>query len=556
MGVFAGIVLCTGQAAGQAFASYDRLSGAIERFVCEIPAADADHQAALKALSALQVAPASEPSDTVAHPTRQRLSTTGARDYRLLHEIGHYLHYWLLPSHFRPLYWHPRQCFDPRASRPDRSAAAPYDEFSEAAADLFVACFTGYCQVHGISLDSECTALLEKADSGVGGPSLVGMYGGEIRRRPVRVYADFLQATIAHSRRNGYIRLPARTTRQWTLSRQMYGGLSGVKLSSPPATPPPQGDHILLLHPGGTFDAKLNDRPLEPRAVRLETNDRVKVGDRPALLVLDAGRTTVAVAPHTHLVMYGGAHVQMKAGQALSDGPVMLSSSSCRATSSANAMAVEVNAAGEMTVGALQGAVTVLPVGGRETSLTAGMVITVPKYGNPIGPGVANPREVAYSLPDLTPATREGELADLPGFTPLPSQARPADDEPPPAHHEVAADEDEWAVFKPRLLPQVALCHGVNGHKEPTGISRVFGADVGVISLFIHFDFGTIERDLDIKWMRDGRMLTGRTMQGKGSRKFVYNLRTKPNRTFVPGQYEVHLDIDGEPAAILGFTVK
>ncbi len=556
LGVFAGIFWSAGQAAGQTSATYDRLCLSIQRFVCELPASDADHQAALETLSVLQTTPASDLSGTVAHPIRRRLSTTGSSEYRLLHEIGHHLHYWLLPSHFRPLYWPPNNCFDPSASRPEHSAEAQYDEFSEGAADLFVACFAGYCQVHGIPLGSECVSVLEKAVSGGEGSSVAGLYGEAIRRKPVQVYADFLQATIAHSRRKGYLALPARTTREWVLARQMYGGLPGLRLSGVPGGVPPQSDHILLLHPGGAFEGTLNDRPVGPRAVRLQINDRIELASRPALVVLDSGRTTVAVGPHTRLTMQNSGHLRIKAGQALSDGPVTLSSNSCRASSTGSAMAIEVNAAGEMTVGALEGTVTVQPQGGRETSLAAGMVISVPKYGEPIGPGSANPREVAYSLPELAPITPQTQLTDLPGPMPPPSQAQQTEDEEPPAHQEVAADEDEWAVFKPRLLPQVVLCRGVNGDKEPTGISRVFDADAGVIALFIHFDFGEIDRDLNIKWIRDGRMLTGRKMRGRGSRKFVYNLRTKPNRTFVPGEYEVHLEIDGDPAAILGFTVK
>lgn len=532
----------------------DRLSSGLVRFVCEIPAPDADHAAALEMLDSLDVDPSWTQSDAAIHPSRMRLAPGISSDLALLHRVGHHLHYRLLPEPMRRYYWYPSEC-DPTDTGTDPSRA--YDRFAGDAAGLFVACFVAYSRVRGFEIrgpdetrmSGMQTSLLRKHSG------LAAAYGEAVRKRPTQVYGDFLQATIAYRRRCTVLNLPARTMCQWQLARQMYGGLPGVAMTVQPVPGVVAPvDHLLPLQPGGGLDATINGQAPASEAVALSAGDRVELGDRAALVQLDQGHASVVVGAHSRLIRQAETGLEIIAGQVLAAGPVVLDGRSWQVHTTGGVTALQVNVAGELTIGAVREGATVLHKAGQ-TYVPAGQVMIVPAAGPVLGPGPATPMEVVYDLPDLTPAKKQQALTHLPDPPPQPQPSPPSADSPQEGH-QVAAEPEEWVIFKPKLLPEVVLCHGIGQDNDPEGISKVFAADAGLIVLFVRFDFGHSERVLDIEWTRDGRVLTGRSITAKGQRKFANNLRARAHQNFAPGEYVVKLAVDGEPAAELGFTVQ
>ncbi len=551
----------------------------IAAFVRKLPLPEEQLQATAKMVAGLQASVAA-PNGMAMPAPGSGMVWMGGSDLHVLHQIGHLVLFGLLPERMRPLQWHPSTCAEIGASRPllsenIRSASEPFDSFAEAAAYFFVLAYGSYQHTQGQPVDPAAASLWALGDTPAGLDAcaktpalkqlraLSSLYGPLLVSDPARAYADFYTAYERQSRRSAGWPMPARTLTEWLFSRQLYGGLSGVTLAAAPTDVMAEfseDNKARLVTCGGqkNLDVSVNGQALSGvKVVDIVQSTRMQTGDSLAILQLGTA-TRLLLGPHTECETILSDDVALNTGEAYVEGPATVRTPICTVLTGGSSVAVRVTRVGETMLGVLAGTATLGLRGGREILVNAGEVVTVMGDGQLLGPGRADPLQIASSLP-----LREAPIVSGP---PTPSEvlvtaapklptATPHAPETDSSEAALLASTDEWQIHMPKMLRQAVLCQGLDGSNHPAGVSAMFPSTTKSVSLYIDMDLGGSERQLKIRWRRGEKSLSGRIVRASGKRQILNALTPKSGSSFRSGEYQVDIEIDDKPAATLKFLI-
>ncbi len=577
------MVLLQQQAGADQAAYLQSITPSVIRFVNELPLSDADVSFAAEAISKLSVVQQQAGLRTTPPPAGGVVSIgVNESNLHVLHQIGHHVTYALLPERLRGLYWHPSQCADlmEATALQDAGPTRAYDDFSEAAAYFFVITFASFQRAGGEAVEPGVAALMERLTSPdyatVRSTSsvmrqlaaLCRLYGELLISDPPRVYADFFQTVLAHSRRSAALPLPARTMQQWLLARQLYGGLPGTTLAASVTEIAAQfthdqdtGPHLLTYDPAATLAVSVNGLPADgSRSMSVNVGDRLRTDESLSLLKL-ARPTAALLGPGLSCELRRPAELHVEKGQLLVEGPAVISTPTCTFHLAAASVAVRVNLAGETTIGVISGNIHLQRQHAQVVDMAAGETVTVMADRRLLGPGRAAPMQVAFALPlgGAYVATGPPVAAEIPDLasTQIPTAEPPIIVSSSEQQQEAAAApaSGTWQVHAPDLLPEIVLCRGVDGKNRPYGVAASFPSDIRRICLYVGLDFGTVARQLRVRWRRGPKTLSGRIIRAKGKRQILNTLTCGAEGSFAPGEYEVTVSIDERPGATLRFTV-
>ena len=311
---------------------------------------------------------------------------------------------------------------------------------------------------------------------------------------------------------------------------------------------------LLACDPAAGLDVTVNgERVHGVQTKAVAAGDRIGTRDRACLLRFSPA-TRGMLGPHADCELMGPDEMKVTVGQVYVEGPATVFTPMCRVHVGPGAVAVRVNLAGEVTVGAISGAATV-SVGAREVSVPENEAVTVMADKSVFGPGNADPLQVVYSLPlNSSSGPAHGDAGSrAPSSGGVPPAVEPQPEQQAPV---ATTSGEHWDVHTPALVRQAVLCRGVDHNNHPVGIASDFPSSVRRICLYLRLDFGSTPHQVRIRWSRGSRQLTGRIVRASGHREMLNSLSAREGRAFSPGDYQVTVSIDDQPAATLDFTVR
>jgi hypothetical protein len=531
---------------------------------------------AVRVLTALRVVPGEgNPTLDADNPL---ISPDGDGEWELLHQIGHHVFWAMLPQSLRELYWQPLRCAQGQdESVWEEQAERIYDVFSEASADFFAVTWAAQERLKDGALDPATAEKLDEvmrpqgdgdlSDVQAQVQALCALYADLLASEPAEAWANFHATVVAYSRQSAALPRPARTMDEWLEARQLNGDTLGLRLLDEQAlaalqatSASPPEPHLMAYHPVQTLSATVNDSAYDQRARRISAGDQIRTEGGLSLL-LPTTSTSILLGPSTAVMFRSTAEVEITRGQAFLTGTGTVSTPVCQLNVADGQLTVRVSHIGETTVGSAGGTVWLIPKAAASTDLPVGSVATVLQDGSLVGPGQADPLQVAYWLPlqppdpDWTSALANAFPETLPlhtmfgrtasADTVLSSTRKPAE----------LPTIDAWQILQPDAVTEAVLCSDLDGDNRPVGVSATYRANANRIYLALLFNLGASDRRIDIQWRYGDQELTSRTAVASGRRQIVNSLSYGSDRTFAPGDYSVTVSIDGRVAATLPFLV-